>query len=516
MATKFIRKSGSDSNSGNSAGSAWLTINKALTTMASGDQAYIGAGTYRETVTMTITPAAETKLIGDVDGAQTGDAGEVVWTAYTTNDTTTPATAATLNLNAKSFLTFQNLTLIGGNVSGAGCVTSGASKNITFTDCVFAASRQASSSWVVTMAGTVDVAQNWTFERCTFFGNMSGGGPSLYLQNLPRSATADYNAVVLIQNCLFVGGGSALLLDSSGATAFYPGGINVYNCTAIATSATAFWFNCRLSTSITCNVNNCLIHGNDGVKTVNTGDLLENFNVFLTATPRTNVNAGANSLSAPTIAPMFELMRWAIAGRLPRLFFMPADGSPFLGFGSAGSPPTVDLLNRPRPAGGASTSLATGAFERHDTGAREASVVDASTYSLKLTGPADHELLIPVNAAATSITLRARYDTNHAATNKPQAILRANGQIGVATQTVTMTAAVDTWETLTIGPFTPGAKGFVTVRLVSRSAAGNGIAYFDTIASTAIGTGNEDYWNRGEAFPAATSTSTGGSPWHFP
>ena len=69
MATYYVRKTGSDSNAGTSAGAAWLTIGKALgaSGIASGDTVYIGAGVYREAVTVNMTSAtAETKVIGDV------------------------------------------------------------------------------------------------------------------------------------------------------------------------------------------------------------------------------------------------------------------------------------------------------------------------------------------------------------------------------------------------------------------------------------------------------------------
>jgi hypothetical protein len=47
-----------------------------------------------------------------------------------------------------------------------------------------------------------------------------------------------------------------------------------------------------------------------------------------------------------------------------------------------------------------------------------------------------------------------------------------------------MTSAADTWETLTFAAQTPSAKGVVTVRLVSRSDAPYGRAYFDTWSVT--------------------------------
>lgn len=129
-----------------------------------------------------------------------------------------------------------------------------------------------------------------------------------------------------------------------------------------------------------------------------------------------------------------------------------------------------------------STSKAVGALELHDTAARETSVVDTGSNAIKLVGPSDHDFPIPVDATSTTITVRARYDTNHATTNKPQATILGGEEIGVATETKTMTAAVDTYETLTFSAISPTAKGIITLRLISRSAAGNGIAYFDTVS----------------------------------
>jgi hypothetical protein len=220
------------------------------------------------------------------------------------------------------------------------------------------------------------------------------------------------------------------------------------------------------------------------------GQITEDYNWICAVTPRASVTAGSNSIAvsanAIAYAPALDFGQSLLNGFSPRPHLTPMVGSPLLNFGSTGAP-SVDLLNRPRPAGsglGASAGilLAVGALERHDTASQETSVVDAGSSGIKIVGPGDHDLKIPVDASSTTISIRARYDTNHAATNKPQAILLANPKIGVTAETVTMTAAVDTWQTLTFAAQTPSAKGVVTVRLVSRSAAGNGIAYFDTVA----------------------------------
>jgi hypothetical protein len=121
-----------------------------------------------------------------------------------------------------------------------------------------------------------------------------------------------------------------------------------------------------------------------------------------------------------------------------------------------------------------------GAFEAHETAFKETTTTDAGSVGITIHGPGSHEFLIPVDASATVITVKMRYDTNHSTTNKPQAILLANGEIGVTTETVTMTSGVDTWDTLSFASQTPTAKGVVTVRLVSRSATPYGKAFADT------------------------------------
>jgi hypothetical protein len=121
-----------------------------------------------------------------------------------------------------------------------------------------------------------------------------------------------------------------------------------------------------------------------------------------------------------------------------------------------------------------------GAFEAHDTAFKETTTTDAGSVGITIHGPGSHEFLIPVDASATVITIKMRYDSNHGTTNKPQAILLANGEIGVTTETQTMTSGADTWDTLTFSSQTPTAKGVVAVRLVSRSDTPYGKCFADT------------------------------------
>ncbi|MBK8200328.1 MAG: hypothetical protein IPK75_18430 [Acidobacteria bacterium] len=475
MATYYVRKSGSDSNAGTSAGAAWLTLGKALgaSGIASGDTVYVGAGTYREVVTVAMTSAtAETQVIGDVSGQFTGDAGEVVWTARVTDDETAPVSANTLDLAGRDYLTFENFIIFSGTTRCVNATTTN-STNCTFRRCIFRSS--AITSLLVAYTGTAGQAANWTFDRCYFISH-SGTCASI---TLPTSASADYNVGISITNCVFMivgtGGNWSIIVGVTGANSFKGGGISVYNCAF-------FGFNgisANVATSLPFSVYNSYWYSSGtALSGASSGMIVEDYNVFMATTPRTNVSIGSNS--STTKAATWSEGRECLWGLRPvRPWGMPTESSTMLGFGAQSGGPVTDISGGPRASGGASTSYAVGPYERPNAGTKETSVTHAGAASLKLTGPGYHDFQVPVDASITTITVYARYDTNHAATNKPQISVLGGGEIGVSDATATMTAAVDTWEALQL-TFTPTAKGVVTIRCISRSAAGNGIAYFDS------------------------------------
>lgn len=630
MTTYYVRKSGSDAAAGTSAGAAWATIGKALLAggIASGDTVYIGAGIYREAITVGITPTGTTNVIGDVDGAKTGDAGEVRWTGMT-SDFSGASGATPLNLNTKNYFAFSNIVFQASGTNA--CLTNLGGHDNSFTDCAFF------SGATITITATVDVASNLTFERC-YLCPFGTSGASLTI-TLPTSAAADYDVNILIRNCLLTGV-PAITIGSSGAGAFKGGGVDIRSSTllpgfsnAVATSTA------NVSTSIPCTIYDCYLSGGGSILNANTsGQILEDFNLFAgVGTQRSNVAVGTHSNTIVTMAPMIHVGHERIWGGQPRPFGTPVHDGIAYGWGSQSGGPTVDMLNRPRPAGinrvlftgtataGAATTLTdsgaawgtnqlasavckitggtgsgqtkiiksntgtvltfygnhktnpdntstyaiyfgtpsetftctsgstttavqstaswvtnmwagyvlevtsgtgsgqtttitsntgttltvatlgtgldstsqcviykqtsvnavnktAGCFERHDTAEKETGTTDAGSVGFRLTGWADQAVLVPVDAASTTISIRARYDATHAATNKPQAIIDANGEIGVTTETKTMTSAADTWETLTFAAQTPTAKGWVTVRLVSRADGATGKAFFDTLA----------------------------------
>ncbi len=483
MTIYYVRKTGNDGAVGTSPATAWATIGKALGAagIASGDTVYIGAGVYREVVTIAIGASAETKIIGDVDGAQTGDAGEVQLTAYTTNDKTLPSSSSLVSMTTQNYLTFEKIVFVQGLDYVVG-TTSGT--NITFRDCSFIGNPAAGQIAIDYVQGSGPIAAHWLIERCLFL-HVYGATSTIEIY-LCQADVPDYDADFVVQNCLFIGGGYgwAVGVFPTQSGTGQGGGVILKNSTVIGANEAMRVFDGvgGSAFAVPCVVQNCFIYSGDSyaVQAQTLGEIVEDYNIISSGFPRSNVAAGAHSVSDGSYAPLLHFGQELQRGAVLRPFGTPTDNSPLLGFGNAANAPAVDVFNRIRPAGGQSISNAVGAYERHDTGAKEVTVVDSSPASVKIVGPGDHEFKIPVDAVATTISVKARYDANHAATNKPQAILLASPEIGVATETKTMTAAANTWETLTFAAQTPTAKGVITVRLISRAAAGNGIAYFDT------------------------------------
>jgi hypothetical protein len=508
MATYYVRKTGSDSNAGTSAGAAWLTIGKALgaTGIASGDTVYVGAGVYRENVTVNMTSAtAETKVVADVEGEFTGDAGEVRWTAYTTNDKTSPTTG-TLSLNGRDYLTFQRFVMVGGSASCISAATT-VSTNIKVQDCTLISGTGATAEdRLILWDNAAGEAANWTVERCVFVGTY---GAYIKFDSL-TVGSSDYDLAFTIRNCLFVGSaftdgftaGPPVIHATSGgggSGSGKPGGIIVQNCTSLVggyafvgidastgtTTANGF------STSTPCRaVNNIILAGTYALASATSGQLVEDYNMLVGNTNRLNVTAGSNSKTDNDYSLLLNFGQHVQQKRLPRVFGMPTLDSPFLGFDNAATPTalTTDFWERPKPSGGGpsagSANKAIGYLEHHDFGIKETTTVDSgSSASIKMTGPGDLEIRVPVDAVSTTITIKDYFDSNYGGGTKPQVILLANGGIGVATQTVTDTGSASTWNTISLAAFTPTAKGWVTLRLNSQSAA-TGIVYWDTMSVT--------------------------------
>src|SRR5215831_11808392 len=364
MATRYVRKSGLDTNGGTSPSDAWLTIGKALgaTGLASGDLLYIGAGTYREQVTVNMTSATvETKLVADVDGTHCGDVGEVIWTAWTTNDSTVPSSSPALALNTRDFLTFEGITFVGGPLDGSTVNGASLSTDLTFRRCIFVGGGQYQN---VRLSIVATAAVNYLFENCIFFI----GSNALDLE--PTNPVADYDANIIVRNCIFLYAKTAVLVNIGGANTGRMGGVQVINCVGHCPSN--FFNMVGTSTTYPGRVYGCIIFdGNAAIVSNQTGGIVEDYNLLVTSAARSNTAIGTNSKSgqAAQLSPLMEVGQSILRGATARFPLTPTAGSPLLGYGSdATYTTTTDMLGRGRPEGGASTSKGIGPLERHETG----------------------------------------------------------------------------------------------------------------------------------------------------
>lgn len=351
MATYYLRVSGSDSNNGTSSSTAWRTFGKLLGTtgFSSGDTCYVGAGIYREVVTVNMTSAiAETSIIGDIDGSQTGDAGEIQLTAYLINDETLPSASTLLNLNGKDFLTFKKITFIGGNA--AQMVSAGAtSTDIKFLNCIFITGNPTSHCINTTIG--FGVPANWIIDGCIFYGV---GSSQFSIQIILTTGVGeDYDANILINNCFFIG--SSILVTSTGSSANEGGNVVITNCS---------FFQASFSTSTTrvggamftypIKIFNCtmrLAANGTALSSAEFGAIIENYNYIFAGTARTNIAIGTQTIIAGAISPLFEFGQSFLYNFKPRPFGMPLKNSPLLGHGDSNITNGYDILNNPRPNG---------------------------------------------------------------------------------------------------------------------------------------------------------------------
>lgn len=367
MATFFVRISGSDSNAGTSAGAAWRTIGKALgaSGIASGDTVYIGAGTYRETVSVAMTSATvETFVIGDVDGKQTGDAGEVIWSAFTAGDFAGASATQNLKPAGRDHLTFQYITFIGctatTNASVVDAISTTGATDIKFQDCVFLPGQGAAVQMPpIGFTAVFGAAANWTFDRCRF---VTANASAISL-TLPTGVGSDYDVNWQVTNCLFLGNtgttGAGVLVSSSGTSANEGGGVDVDGCTAIgpalfATSTTRVG-GAAFSTPCTVKNSFCLT-SSSALNSSEAGNLVDNGgNRFVTTTTvTTNVTLHATSRSGSFPAALFSVGQEYALGQWLRPLFSPyavnQSFSGLLGFGNQSGQAT-DIFNRSKPEG---------------------------------------------------------------------------------------------------------------------------------------------------------------------
>lgn len=201
MTEYFVRKTGNDSNNGEDKTTAWLTIDHAANNVVAGDIVHIGAGVYRELVTMD-TPGSSgspIKFMADITGEHTDDAGLVFVSAHN-DESSAVARTMSLDMNAKTFIEWHYVQFIGGSSQTVGNTTNAshvAYEGCRFENCLFQSSPAGQAFRIEINNGATPAADGLTMIGCRIHGGMRIDWDS--------NGSAHVNLKFLFENCIFVG-----------------------------------------------------------------------------------------------------------------------------------------------------------------------------------------------------------------------------------------------------------------------------------------------------------------------
>jgi hypothetical protein len=424
MTTLYVGPGGSDANNGLSWANRRLTLNGIEDKpVVAGDIVYVGPGVYRETLTVDVAGSSGSPItyIGDATGEHTDGVGGVVRITGSNNDQSAVRGNCINMPNGRSFRTFRGFQFDGN--SGHHVNLQPSSSNLIVEDCVFLPCTTGSSACLNLMGtGTGHIIRRYAF----------------------RSDRV--------------------------------GGITVKNCTVLAGEA-GMRVNIALASGQTMQVYNCVITGcNQALVATTVGELVEDYNnIFGNNNARSNVTAGANSVSYPIL---FDMPFLKTGHRFGAFLATPSKWSQTARKAGSGES-SNDLYGMARPA--TSSKKSWGAIQA--TGAiRETTTVDGgSGASLKLPDAGEQFFMrIPVNNTSTTISLKVYRESDYAGTN-PQMIIRQPGQ---SDRTTTDSGSSGQWNTLS-DTFTPAAlPQYVDVIIKSNNTAtsGNYDTFWDTLS----------------------------------
>lgn len=489
---------GNDANNGkgpdasDATNKPWKTIAKLLgaSGMASGDIAYLSpAGPFRENVTIAMTnPTVETRVFGDPANAQgfktaagalvTG--GDVVWTAYTTNDKTGPAGAACVTLAGRSHLTFQDVMLIGGGTASS-CydATTTGSQYITWRRVVMLPNGAGNPSYCGRLTLGQDQPAHWLFDSVIYTpGNTLQG----HLITAPRPFGGELDIDYTMVNCKSIGALPPAFTVSAGGAVFKWGGVRYLNCTFMA-ATNMFSPPANYSTLIPLYVYNCVCLGggntcfnaNTAGQIVEDGNLIVGFSVQRT-------NTGIGPTSQTNWSPSIEIGQAELFGRQIAPFFAPSPGSVLVGMGGvdALTIPDLDLDGYTRPQGGTPTTRTPGALLRSNNFVQQTATTQAGASAISVTGSGAADFNLPVDATPITVSIYCQFDSNYVGP-LPQLQIVNGQECGIANQAVSFTKNAQgafELQSLTIAPL---RKGIVTVRVVASDTSGLSVTIFDTM-----------------------------------
>jgi hypothetical protein len=321
MATYYVRPDGNNANTGTGQGTsqAWATVAYALANATLPDATntiYIAPGTYRGSVTLSITPSVSATLLiaGDPTAAQfTGvTAGRVRITNYTTDNTATPTSSQTLTCDGKTYFTLRNLHVEGYQSTAGNAIAHFLnSKNFTVDKCLFTVYKTATRTSNVIVSSTA-TSISATFTKCLFFGGYVG----LWIQS-PSSGTA-FDLASTVTDCIFSAPTTTQITNSAETNGIGNGVTFINNIFAAQAGQ-----GCYLKTSNTTNktyfYNSAFYSQTTGIDGT-TNAVVEDYNRFACVTNLANVTAGTNSQSGvfaydldySRVVGLYALDYWAV------------------------------------------------------------------------------------------------------------------------------------------------------------------------------------------------------------
>lgn len=337
MTVRYVGSGGSDASNGTSWVTRKLTLNGVEDTpVVAGDIIYVGAGTYRELLTVDVsgTNGSPITYVADVDGSHTDSIGGIVRITGSDDDQT--ATRANcITATSKDYRTFTGFAF---DMTTAALVNlATACGNWIIQDCYVAGLHANVACVLIGGTGTTNIVR-----RCIFVG-----GRSHELQFSHASTVS--NAAHTVDGCIFIA--SSL----SGVASTRVGGITIKNCTFMQCANAGVRIVTALAAGQTVIVNNCIFAWcNTALSGTATGEIVENYNAFWGClTERTNTNTGANSNTFP---PLFAPLLLLSGYHLPELpLFALSSASPLQAIAGTGMS-TDDVYGITRPVSDASKS----------------------------------------------------------------------------------------------------------------------------------------------------------------
>jgi parallel beta-helix repeat protein len=349
--TYYVRKTGSNGNTGTSPDSAFLTIGAAAQAMVAGDAVWIGAGTYSEQVTCPTSGNAASGIsyLGDTSGVQTGDAGNVIISSG----------GIPFNGNSRSYITVAGVTISGGSpgmsfdgcssIAIQNCDVSGANNGINVNNASVTmtnSSAHNNSGQGIYICGSSNV----TITACNFYSNTAygiyagvSGSPTVTvgrtkMYSNTSGGISNTSGAVVASNCIIYGSWDGV--DVWNGYSGYPGGnLTLQNCVITENNDDCTWINAGSLTVI----NSIGAFNHSYGINVWGGTCTSSYNAFWSNGYAT-YNGTPGGIGEIVADPLFT--------DEPGRDFHLGSASPCIDSGTTISNVTVDFANNSRPAGG--------------------------------------------------------------------------------------------------------------------------------------------------------------------